>query len=83
MALIRQKQLTDPQNCMSCGEPEVEKVANNFIPRAYYQAFRMAETGLNFKDEYQKSLEPAKMMSASFTAKKRPRTASTKHGFKS
>jgi len=41
---------------LSCGEPEVEKVANDYIPQAPYQAFGMAQTGLHLKDEYQKSL---------------------------
>jgi len=33
MALIRQKQIQEAQNCLTCGEPEVARVKHDFIPK--------------------------------------------------
>lgn len=32
-ALVRQKQFSDAQNCLVCGEPEVAMIKQDFIPK--------------------------------------------------
>ena len=44
LAAARQKGL-DPQNCLSCGEPEVKQVSNNGL------------IGLHYRDKYVKGIQ--------------------------
>lgn len=47
--------IMDPNNCLSCGEPEVNQITYDFIPRLenMSNANGRVETGWHYKDAYQ------------------------------
>lgn len=72
-ALVRQKQMRDPQNCLSCGDSEVNLVKYDFIPKLNESGpiSGRQETGWHYRDHYMKTHQGP----IQFRHSKRPTTA--------